>query len=813
MPVSKITTMVDPPSRVEQFAPDGRWYHPLVAMATLYALVGIPHWTHLTPWILGPVGLVGSVAAVKAVREHFHAAHYGEDLPQAISTVVAIGGTLATVWLVWGGFQPHQSPWLTSPAGVGGLAVLTLAVGVFYAALVTRAPGLEAANHERIAAGHDAYRSERDQQAADEWEAILHSVPGCEGLKVLERVTTEGGTTLHLLDDPEKPLKLNGLNERCGVIESIAAHKLAVRGIKLLAGKVTAEAGEAAHLLKLHINTNDRFRHQNIPFDMTAPVESITSKKVLAVYEDGQDVALDLYGKNAIVVAATGGGKDVFTNNVIAQTTCPDGEVWVGGSDKLSPLVWPWLLPWFKGETDRPVLGRVAGEEPMEVLKMLADLLHAVKLQNKQLGPGGSSRLPSPQDPAITCIITEASDLLIDHHRVAIKCFDGVVRNGSQLVNAIARSDRSAGCGLWLQSQYGLMDALGAYGTYAKRNITIRVCGKTYSYSDGQQTLVGLTNVNTTRLENHTVLIQPSTETPRAMAAKAAHLDTVDQIGPVARRNTQHVPTGLPDWIASQLAHYEGRWDRDRLPDLAALVDHEGYTWPSHSLPRSVTVRGTEGDTTPPETEETRAMTATRLMQEGREKMAAAREKIALYGPLGETMSLVMDAALAGDSPEFLPLSPLAIVTGLSPRGEDTSPVEERLVRELSGKPWGLSPVIHDGQRGWWKQDIIDRCREFLTGETAPRRDMSPDTVPLLEALSRSRLPLDGEAVKSSDVLSVAAGELGWPDNPEGARKVADALRTVGVESFRPTGGDRSTSYPCGPLTVAIGRYVGIAAS
>jgi hypothetical protein len=214
-----------------------------------------------------------------------------------------------------------------------------------------------------------------------------------------------------------------------------------------------------------------------------------------------------------------------------------------------------------------------------------------------------------------------------------------------------------------------------------------------------------------------------------------------------------------------------------------------------------------EGETVYPGTEETRAMTATRLMEEGRAKMAVAREKIKLYGPLGETMSLVLDAARAGDSPDFLPVTPLAIVTGLSPQGGDTSPGEERLVRDLTGKPWRLPPVTHQGQRGWWKQDILDRCREFLTGEKTPQREVAGDTVALLEALSRSGLSLDGDAVRSAEVLSVAAGELGWPDNPEGGRKVADALRAVGVESFRPTGGDRATSYPCGPLKAAMERH------
>lgn len=147
---------------------------------------------------------------------------------------------------------------------------------------------------------------------------------------------------------------------------------------------------------------------------------------------------------------------------------CCDALLWICASDKLLPLIYPWLHPWFAGTTDRPVLDWVAGEDPTRVLQQLAALYKLVKLRNKKLG-SLSKFEPSPSDPAIERILEEASDLLIDNSTVTIRTFDGKEMNGSQLVNAITRAARSAGVSLLMLTQYGLMDALGSQGNMAKR--------------------------------------------------------------------------------------------------------------------------------------------------------------------------------------------------------------------------------------------------------------------------------------------------------------------------------------------------------
>ncbi|MBW0011313.1 MAG: hypothetical protein JO063_14590 [Pseudonocardiales bacterium] len=50
------------------FDPDRRWFHPVITALWAYALAGVPVWTHLSPWILVPVGLAGTLLGVLAAR-------------------------------------------------------------------------------------------------------------------------------------------------------------------------------------------------------------------------------------------------------------------------------------------------------------------------------------------------------------------------------------------------------------------------------------------------------------------------------------------------------------------------------------------------------------------------------------------------------------------------------------------------------------------------------------------------------------------------------------------------------------------------
>ena len=502
------------------------------------------------------------------------------------------------------------------------------------------------------------------------------------------------------------------------------------------------------------------------------------------LYEDGEDIQLSLLGVHGVMVGATGSGKSVFTNNVIAEVThCSDALLWICASDKLLPLIYPWLHPWFAGTTERPVLDWVAGEDPARVLQQLAALYKLVKLRNKKLGPVSKFE-PTPTDPAINCILEEASDLLLDNSTVTIRTFDGKEMNGSQLVNAITRAARSAGVSLLMLTQYGLMDALGTQGSMAKRNITLRVAGKTYTDHDGMATLVGMDQIRTTKLRDYTLLIQPSSEIPRVIPAKAYQLDGLDQIAPVAARNTATVPR-LPAWLAAQLGEaYAGRWHPERLPELAELVGAQGLRWPAlasvstgavnavfDELVHHATVEldGGKNPTTQPTTEEE----ITAMAADAEQKMDHAIETFRKYGSLGHTMTEVLEAIRAQNAPAFISAAQLAFVTGRVDRDGDWDTAGHDLISELRANPWRLDPTERDGALGWARTALMDRIREYLTGVTSPVPEPSPPIAqPMAAILEALRERQDDELVGVAE-LGRLIGRIATDDDPETQRAAA----------------------------------------
>jgi hypothetical protein len=95
---------------------------------------------------------------------------------------------------------------------------------------------------------------------------------------------------------------------------------------------------------------------------------------------------------------------------------------------------------------------------------------------------------------------------------------------------------------------------------------------------------------------------------------------------------------------------------------------------------------------------------------------------------------------------------------------------------------------------------------ERATGAAEP---LPPETLELLGVLHASGVLYSGEEwIPSADVRAMAAKQLGWPDNPEGDRQIAAALRelTPPVESKR-KGKDRTTVYSVAELRTAAERH------
>lgn len=813
--------------RAAVWDPDKRWFHPFIGTLTTYTLGGMPAWAGLSPWLMLPAGLGLTGAAMYAARHTYGETEYGQQQARSATALSGAAGVTATSWLVWAG-QPDITP--LNPTALGTLLLGGGLFGALYSALRGKAPERRNAIENVKAEAkrqHDEARHERQvHHKVELWQPIIDRA-GLTGVKVYDWAETKAGEVLHLIDSPEKPLKLAGVQEACPNIASIAAHALAHQGVKLQTNQVRAEEGDAAHLFKLHISTKNRFA-RDMSYPMDRPVQSIEQPIRPGVFEDDEDLALTVVGTHLFMVGATGSGKDVFTNNCVAETTrTNNAKVWIGGTAKLMPQIWPWLAPWFRGLTDRPLLDRVAGENPTQVGRMLADLYKIGTQRNKKLGPL-SKHHPTPTDPAYVGVLVEGADFLRDHDTMRIKTFDGRTWSPSALLDVITRAFRSAGVGVVMVSQYGLMDGSGSYGSYMMRNFTIRVAGKTMSHSDGTNTLVGLRGTDTTKLRNYTLLVQPNVEEPRSMPAKAFLLDGEQQIQPVAVRNTGNQARS-PEWIENISDEHRNRWNQDEHPELAEIVEGLGLSWPSlpgesagtmtPSEPSADEDEAAAEETEPapesawPEPEYTQMTQEEidQLMQQAEEKFTEARDDLQRWGILGETMHKVHEVVKAENAPAWVPAGQLAFVIERVDQAGDWDAAGAELISELRAAPWHLEPETGaNGEPGWRRQTIIDRINSFVTGEAAApmelpeqqQTEQAPESAPQHPLLHAAHVLRDRpvDAWVTTAELAQLMGRVSPEMDASEKRSIQTRMgRELGqfVESKRTS---RGTSYQVGTI-------------
>jgi hypothetical protein len=778
---------------LREFEPDMRWFLPAVAACQAYTLAAVPVWTGLPSWVLIVPGAASAVVGVWLARHFYRVVDYGHEQRLA-AQIIAVGtAVLMTGWMVFAG---SGNP--LRPAAMGTLLLLALVCGAAFGALHTRAPSVraevEAKRAEVIEAGTERVAEVEQVRARDEWQEIAEQAsPKC-GLTLVRKVQQEGGFYLDWADNPTKPIKWAGFCDMVGSLLSIASARMADAGVVLSEGDLVPEqpAGMPAHLFRLHVYTSNKFA-ESLPYPMDVPVGTITEPRVLGKYKDMSPLGVCLCGNHGVMCAGTGGGKTVFANCLIAGVLeCGDAEVWVGATDKLTPLVYPWLLPWLLGRTDRPAVQYVSGQSARSVTEMLAELYRETKRRNSKLGRQ-SKHTPSKDEPAIVCYIEEASDLLMDHSDVVVTTFDGHRWNASQLLNALARAARSASISIFLLTQFGIMDALGGHGSLMRRNLTFRVCGRTYTHSDGRDILTAITgSTNTTKLRDNTLLVQPALEEPRVMPAKAWLLDGAETIGPVAEKYTSRRTSWVPPLAGDA---FRERWSAARLPELAAIAADEGLPWPGSVHTGSPATSGIDQVALPAATvdEESETMSddVKATLAAANAKMDAAIEQARKYGPLGPLMGEIMDKVNAENAPEFVPAGLLAHIIGRVPEDGDWDAAGDELAGELSRKPWYLSPTEREGTLGWPRDLILGTIRAFLEGRPVPGEGtQSPAIGEPLGTLVERLAGDDREfvtAVDAAGLVGLSAAELqrqleGEPFNlpVQRPRTVADGERPRG---------------------------------
>jgi S-DNA-T family DNA segregation ATPase FtsK/SpoIIIE len=560
--------------RLSTWEPDVRWAHPLetalwcycLALVADYPAFGIP------PIALALLAPIAAAIGVGRARRAFPENDYGHELRASMSVLAIIASCAASAWLVY-------ACWTSPLHALGMLVIGFIWFGGWYWVLRTSAPKAAA----RVLEEREQALIER---ATATWTEILEAanLP----LRIVETQPTRAGYVLGVEPIEEtKPVTFAILEGALPDLTTKASSLLAREGVTVSAGTIRVEPTEAAHVHLIHVCTKHILRESidYEPFEQ-AP-GTIGDPLDYALFEDGQHVTVTFGGEqggaNGKIVGATGSGKSRLTNSIIGRVgECGDVLVGVVASNKLVPLVYPWIKPWLEGKCPKPALDFVAGQHPGQALLMLAAVYQIVCERNARLS-NEDVHTPTPKEPAIVCFVEEAGKLA--SAGATVELHTGQVVGFSQLLHMILGENRSAQVSVWAINQTDLYNALGDYGAEIARNTPYRICLKTLAPQDGQSVLPGLKvkYADTAQLKHNSMLVQPSIDEPRVMPAKAYNL-AKDLVAPIAERNGQWRPELEAD-IADQLGEvWTGRWDASRLPELAAAAARDGLEWPVGQL-------------------------------------------------------------------------------------------------------------------------------------------------------------------------------------------------------------------------------------
>lgn len=520
-------------------------------------------------WLAIPAAVAWLIAHSEG-SSYFAPTLYGYGPRGCARALAAIVGAAAASWLVWTG---EVGPAVTWPYLVMG----TLAISPLWWALLW-------------------YAERKLRDPAPVVTAPGSPDPGMPWPQILERAT-EGTTKLtevtphragvKLTIEPGRYVDEDGV-ERDEDVTFDDFARCADRFATLASATYRRRTGERMPLncarpepgrddaeFTLHVTMRNVFGEHTVFVPADGP-QTIATPKDLGEYEDATRIMVTLLSGHAKIVGHTGSGKSVEANNWIARVTeCTDALVWVCATDKLVPLIFPWLRSWFEGRSVRPALDYVAGQSIDNMLGMLADAYRLCCERNARL-TDESQHTPTPEEPAVFVFVEELSHSV--EFDATIETHDNMECDVSTLIMLIARAGRSAAVRLVLMSQTALNSSSGDCAAEIIRNLQIRVCLRTMESHDGTRTIPALNNVDTTQIPIYTKIVQPSIEQPRAMPGKAPELDGTKTIDAIAVRNAGWRPAGVE--AESRLGErYADRWNPERLLELARAVAKHGLTW------------------------------------------------------------------------------------------------------------------------------------------------------------------------------------------------------------------------------------------
>lgn len=362
--------------------------------------------------------------------------------------------------------------------------------------------------------------------------------------------------------------------DKANQITLAASHVLKSRGIKISTGAVTVmEVKEDASAVKILVRLRDIIKDE-VPFpeDHDEPT-SILQPLLIGLFENGMKLLLTISGAHGQIIGATGSGKSVVLNCIIAQLLrCIDAVIWVAGADKLWQLVDPWMAPWYRGEMPHPPFDMVAGQRQDEVLRMLKMMFHAITIRQSLPHKNGKLIL-SKSRPAIVGFLEEAISAYRNNDTIRIHT--GEHMTAAQLVSEIKRLGRSERVLLYDLSQASVYSVAGSHGPIMARNTTARICLQTMTEYDGRETLGSGAGagIDTTKLTDNAMYVKTNTEKAvPAMLGKSFALFDDDEVAElVLRRWRADLFSELDPETARGLGKdYAERWHSDRAHEVYA---------------------------------------------------------------------------------------------------------------------------------------------------------------------------------------------------------------------------------------------------
>lgn len=553
--------------------PEAWWAYPPIYAVVVYLagfVPGLPWWAFV---VMGGAAAVFGALITRAV---FDPITYGTGFAASAGWCAASAGASAAGWLAV--VAPHPSShwqWL----------VVWLAVfGGWFALLVWASPRAAAAVERSVMLGPVAPTDPEDPR--EPYPSILTRAQ-VKGVRVLDVTASPSGgvETVRVTPDPKPGKRSTTYSAFAGQAEAIATEAarefLIARNIDLQVEDVVTEPGRNAAEFLLHF-TVKRVLDGEVPFVMATEPQPWTTPWVLGQFEDDRPIELLLChpergAAHLDIVGMLGSGKSVLLNVLLARLTSSDeGEVWVIGTKKLIKLVWSWLLPWLRGETDRPVIDWVAGEDEEHAVAALIDALHFAELCNN-LVPTAGARKVSRGKGGLVLIMDEVSKLLSSTKKY--RTHDGRMMTPSAMVAELQALSRTSPVSVVKANQDQLYSSFGDAGPQQQRHSSAAIALQVRRRDDADKLLAGLPGtVNAAKLRKNQMYVRSNDDDERAMRGKAQSL-LDDEVPTVAAYNTRW-RYGLDPAVTRQLRTYGARWAPARHAALQAALKEQKMEWP-----------------------------------------------------------------------------------------------------------------------------------------------------------------------------------------------------------------------------------------